>query len=107
MFGNSETPKHEHYFIIIMKELEDLTILEREVLLVFCDANIFSLSSHIPLEAVKRRLRDLSPKLVKKAINLLLTNGFIMKHPTRHRITYQLTKKGLHSGNQIKLGISN
>ncbi len=40
-----------------MKELKDLNIFEREVLLVFCDANNFSLSSYVPLEAVKRRLK--------------------------------------------------
>jgi len=36
-----------------MKELKDLNIL------VFFHANNFSLSSHVPLEAVKRRLKKL------------------------------------------------
>jgi len=90
-----------------MKELKDLITIEKEVLLTFCDANNYSLHSHVPIEAVTRRLRNLSSKLTKKAIKTLLTNGFIMKHPTRHKITYQLTKKGLHSGNQVKSDMLN
>ncbi len=104
IFHYTETFKYEYLLVIIMKELKDLTTIEQEVLLTFCDANNFSLSSHVPLEAVSRRLRNLSSKLAKKAIKTLLTNSFIMKHPTRHKITYQLTRKGLHSGNQIKSG---
>ncbi len=40
-----------------MKELKDLTRIERMVLLAFCDANNWSLSSHFPIEAVKRRVK--------------------------------------------------
>jgi DNA-binding MarR family transcriptional regulator len=88
-----------------MKELNDLTAIEREILITFCDVNNYSLKSHKPLEAVVRRLRYLNPKTVKKVIKILLTSGFIMRHPTKHRVTYQLTKKGLKAGNQIKLEI--
>ena len=102
IFHYTETFKYEYNLILIMKELKDLTTIEQEVLLTFCDANNFSLGSHVPLEAVARRLRNLSSKLTKKTIKTLLSNGFIMKHPTRHNITYQLSKKGLQAGNQIE-----
>ncbi len=84
-----------------MKELRDLTRIERMILLAFCDANNWSLSSHVPLEAVKRRIKNINPKVINKVIKLLNSNGFIIKHPTRHRITYHLSKKGLQAGNQI------
>jgi len=64
-----------------MKELEDLTDVQKTVLVAFCDANKWSLSSHIPLEAIKNKVRKLNPKRAKKAISVLVSNGFIMKHP--------------------------
>ena len=84
-----------------MKELEDLTDVQKTVLVAFCDANKWSLSSHIPKEAIKGKVKKLNPKRVKKAISVLVSNGFIMKHPTKHKITYQLSQKGLKGGNQL------
>ena len=40
-----------------MKELEDLNAFEKAVLLTCCDANNYSLSSHVPIEAITKRLR--------------------------------------------------
>jgi len=37
-----------------MKELEDLTETEKAVLLACCDANNFSLGSHVPIEAIAK-----------------------------------------------------
>ena len=86
-----------------MKELEDLTEAERLVLLACCDANKFSLSSHVQLETITRRIKGLSGKYVKKVIKLLLSNGFIRLHPVgRSKKTYQLNRKGLNAGIQIR-----
>jgi len=85
-----------------MKELEKLTETEKSVLLACYDANNFSLSSHVPKEAIMRRLRNLNPKYRKKAFNVLLSSGFILKKPTGKKITYGLTKKGLTAGNRLK-----
>jgi predicted transcriptional regulator len=85
-----------------MKELEDLTDIEKAVLLACCDANGFSLGSHVPIEAIKRKLHNIQAKYLNKAEKKLLANGFIVRHPTRNQMTYQLTKKGLEAGNKLK-----
>ena len=86
-----------------MKELEDLTELERLVLLACCDANRFSLSSHVQLEKITKRIVGVESKYIKKAIKLLLSNGFIRLDPVgRSRKTYQINKKGLVAATQIR-----
>jgi len=86
-----------------MKELDDLNTFEKSILLVCCDANNFSLRSHVPIEAIKRRIRNVPDKYIKKSIRILFSNGFIVKHPTgRSRNTIQHTKKGLKAGNLLK-----
>lgn len=85
-----------------MKELEELTDIEKAVLLACCNANKFSLSSHVPKEAIMRGLRNLPPKYRKKGFNVLLTNGFIIKKPTGGQKTYRLSTKGLKAGNRLK-----
>jgi len=89
-----------------MKELEDLTEIEKAVLLACCDANNFSLGSHVPIEAIKRRIGGIEGKNKAKYINnvitKLLSNGFIIKKPTKNQTTYQLSKKGLEACNKLK-----
>lgn len=86
-----------------MKELEDLTEFECVVLLACCDANRFSLNSHVQLEKITRRIKGVSGKYIKKAIKLLLSNSFIRIHPVgRSRKSYQLNKKGLIAGMKIR-----
>lgn len=86
-----------------MKELEDLTETEKAVLLACCDANNFSLGSHVPIEAIAKRVQDyVSGKFFKKAIRVLLSNGFIIKHPTRGKITYSLSRDGRDAGYKLK-----
>lgn len=91
-----------------MKELKDLTETEKAVLLVCCNANNFSLGSHIPIEAIKKGVKkEIRSKYVKISIKKLVSNGFIIKHPTRGKITYQLSRKGLKSGYKLKKIYSN
>lgn len=85
-----------------MTDLEDLSEDEKSVLLACCDANNFSLGSHVPKEAIMRKLQKLNPKYKKKAFNKLLSKGLIFKHPTKRQATYQLSKYGLNIGNNLK-----
>ncbi len=85
-----------------MKEFEDLTPLECRILLRFCKANNYSLSSHVPKEAVNLNIRGVHPKHIKRAVKLLISNGFITKHPTGRQTTYNLSIKGLRGGNILK-----
>lgn len=86
-----------------MKELEDLTEAERVVLLACCDANRFSLNSHVQLATITKRIKGLPGNYIKKVIKLLLSNGFIRLHPVgRSKKTYQLNRKGLNAGMQIR-----
>ena len=84
-----------------MKELEDLNNLERSVLLACCNANKFSLGSHVSIEIIRRKT-SVNPKDVKRILRMLISNGFISQHPTRGSMTYQLTKKGWIEGCQIQ-----
>lgn len=85
-----------------MKELEDLTDTEKTVLLAFCDANELSLSSRVPIEAIAKRVQDIvSGRYLTKAKKTLLSNWFIKKHPSRRKMTYQLTRKGLDAGRRL------
>lgn len=86
-----------------MKELEDLTEIERAVLLACCNANNFSLGSHVSIERIMRRLdKKIQRKYAKKDFKKLISNGFIVKHPTRGSMTYELSPKGLKAGNKLK-----
>ncbi len=84
-----------------MKELEDLDEDEKIVLLACYDANKGSLRSRVPIEAITRRIKILPSSYKKKAIKLLRSNGFIFKHPSGRKMTYQLTKKGLKAGYKL------
>ncbi len=86
-----------------MKELEDLTETEKAVFLACCDANNFSLRSHVPIEAIAKRIQDyVSGRYFNKAIRVLLSNGFIRKHPTKGKTTYELTRNGWKEGFKLK-----
>ncbi len=85
-----------------MKELEDLKEDEKAVLLACCYANKFSLSSHVPIEGITKIIKTLPSTYVKKAIKTLLSNAFIIRSPTRGKMTYRLSKYGLKAGNKLK-----
>ena len=85
-----------------MTDLEDLSEDEKSVLLACCDANDFSLGSHVPKEAIMRKLQKLNPKYRRKAFKKLLTKGLISKHPTKRQTTYELSRNGLQIGNKLK-----
>jgi len=85
-----------------MKEFEDLTEIERRVLVQFCQANNYSLSSHIPIEAVNLNIRGVHPKHIRRAVKELISSGFILKHPTGRQTTYKISRDGLRGGNRLR-----
>ncbi len=85
-----------------MKEFEELNDLERIVLLASYDANNSSLSSHVPIQAIRRRINKSQHRHFKKAFDVLVKSGFILNKPTRRKMTYGLTTKGLRYGNILK-----
>lgn len=85
-----------------MKEFEELNSFEKTVLLASCDANNFSLHSHVPIEAIKRRVQNMPSKLFNNAFKTLKSSGFVVEHKTRGGKTYGISKKGLMSGNKLK-----
>lgn len=85
-----------------LKELEDLTALERAMLLTCCDANHYALKRHVPIQALLRRINKSLKKDAKKTIKTLVSNGFLNAHPTKGGMTYGLTKKGLEAGNRLR-----
>ncbi len=82
-----------------MDDDNDLTPYEKAVLFACCDANNFSLHSHVPPEYVRKRIKNIPAKYIKKAFKTLFAKGYILKHPARRSgMTIQLTKKGLQVG---------
>ncbi len=90
-----------------MKEFEDLTQIELRILVRFCEANNYSLSSHVPIEAVNLKLKGenskyIRHKYIRRAIEELRASGFIVKHPTGRQTTYNISKKGLRAGTILR-----
>lgn len=85
-----------------MKEFEDLTQIERRILVRFCQANNYSLSSHVPIQAVNLIVKGVHPKHIKRVVKMLISSGFVLKHPTRNQMTYKISIDGLKGGNILK-----
>ena len=60
------------------------------------------------IKAITNKIKNMKPQYMKKAFKLLVSNGFLVKHPARRSTTYGLTPKGLKAGNEIykrKIGL--
>jgi hypothetical protein len=72
-----------------------LSPMEQATLQSLADACDYSLSAHVPAEAVmgnfKRHLRG----DVRRSLKKLRAKGYCFEHPTRRNTTYQLTPFGL------------
>ena len=80
--------------MVVLKSFEDLDPDEKIVLAVICKTNNLSLKAHTPPEKILRRVRIKGRRYAKKALHILITNGFVIEHPTRGGVTLQLSKKG-------------
>ena len=84
-----------------MKELDDLNEAEEVVLFIACQVLDYSLSAHVPKKAITNKIRNMPPKYLRRAFKSLISNGFLVEHPTGGNITYELSPKGLKAGNII------
>ena len=69
--------------------------IEQATLQALADACNYSLSAHVPVEAVTRRFRTHLRGDAKKALKKLRSKGYCFEHPTGRKRTWQLTPKGL------------
>lgn len=81
-----------------MKEIDDLTEAEEVVLFMACQVLNYSLSAHVPKKAITNKIKDLDPKYLRKSFKSLVSNYFLVEHPTSRSTTYGLTKKGIEAG---------
>ncbi len=89
-----------------MKVFEQLTKVEKSILLIWGNYLNFSTKAHYPLERVKKKIKVTLPiipdKDVKRVIRSLITSGFICRHKTGGNKTYELTPYGLKCCNILK-----
>jgi predicted transcriptional regulator len=89
-----------------MKTFEELTRLEKSVLLIWGNELNFSTRNHRQIEKINKRIGANLPEIPhkdRKRINkTLLNSGFIVKHPTGRSKTYCLSPDGLKCCNIIK-----
>lgn len=85
-----------------MKELEELNTFEKTVLIACCKANGYSLSSHVPLGYIRKKIAKNHQKYFKKAFKTLVSSGFVIQHPASRNVTYALSPDGLKAGYVLK-----
>jgi len=89
-----------------MKDFEELTDLEKSVLLIWGNELDFSTTNHRQREKINKRIDAILPDIKHKdkiRINKTLINsGFIVRHPTRRSKTYELSHYGLKCCNILK-----
>ena len=78
-----------------MKELDELTEVEKSVLIVSSIKLNHSLKCHQPKQVILKGIINMNPKIRNKAFKSLVSNGFLVIHPTGRSTTYELTQKGL------------
>jgi len=76
------------------RKLEDLTGPEISILSTAYYILDKSLHAHVVKAKILKKVRDVSPKLKKKAFKSLVSGGFLRKWPTGGSITYGLNSKG-------------
>jgi len=84
-----------------MKDLKDLNRYQKIILSACCRANKYSLGSHRSIEIIRKKIKPEYHKYLKKAIKTLVSNGFLIQHPTGRKTTYELSPKGLNACNLI------
>ncbi len=85
-----------------MKKLEALNTFEKTVLNACCNANNYSLSSHVPKGFIRKKMAKNQQKYFNRAFKTLISSGFIIQRPTSRNVTYALSPNGLKAGNLLK-----
>lgn len=76
--------------------MPELSEIERATLQALADACNYSLSAHVPVEAVTRKFPTHLRGDAKKALKKLRSKGYCFEHPTGRNRTWQLTPNGLN-----------
>lgn len=89
-----------------MKTFEELTDLERSILLIWGNELDFSTTAHHQREKIMKRIDKILPKIKNKdkarANKNLINSGFIIRNPTGRSKTYKLSPYGLRCCNILK-----
>jgi len=83
-----------------MKECEDLNSSEMALLIICCDVCDNSPNCHRPREDIIKKIQLKKPM---KILKTLISNGFVIKHPTSGSMTYAITKKGIECVNRFRI----
>lgn len=73
---------------------------ERKVLAEICKATNTSKSSHVPEHAFVKKFPN--AKHARKALQKLVTQGYVARHPTGGGMTYQMTQTGWEECRRMK-----
>lgn len=89
-----------------MKTFEELTDLEKSVLLIWGRELNYSTTAHYPKQRIEKRLKTNLPGILHKDLKrinkTLISSGFITQHPARRNTTYSLSIDGLKCCNILK-----
>lgn len=80
-----------------------LGLYERLVLTSICRATKLSKSSHVPRPYFMKKFQNSKheKKEAENALASLLARGYVIPHPTRGEMTYQLSDDGLKACSEI------
>jgi predicted transcriptional regulator len=74
----------------------DLSAEEMAALQALGDACNYSLSAHVPIQAIRAKFRINVRRGVQKYLDKIRAKGLCAKHPTGRNTTWQLTRNGLN-----------
>ena len=74
----------------------DLSVEEMAALQALGYACNYSLSSHVPIQAIRAKFKINVRRGVKKYLNKIRAKGLCQKHPTGGDTTWELTREGLN-----------
>jgi predicted transcriptional regulator len=78
-----------------------ITDFERAVLVKLCQETTMAKAAHPPEHILVHRFPNLGHR-VRKALNKLVSKGYVARHPTRNEMTYQLTDIGIDECRRMK-----
>ncbi len=89
-----------------MKTFEELTDLEKSVLLVWGKELDYTTTARYPMQKIKKKLLttlpDIKDKDLRRINKTLISSGFITKQPSGRNPTYHLSREGLRCCNILK-----
>jgi len=87
-----------------MRHTGELPVIERATLQALAHACNYSLTAHVPIEAVTRNFARHLRGDAKKALKKLRSKGYCIEHPTGRNRTWQLSSEGLRMA-KMNIGI--